>query len=264
MVYPGEPNKAHLHTYFGNTSANANSTLESLRRGSSTCFGGGANKSAYWMPSVIDGQGRPRKPNHSNFYYKRPYGSGGVPITPMPPGLRYIAGDANNTDPKKTAARFLCYGPKGENPGWKRTLTAAVKDGTCVPGGSFVIEVGFPVCWDGVNLDSPDHKAHIVDQRNQAGTSVRVCPASHPVLLPSYSFNAKWDIVAGDDLSQWRLSSDRYDEALDAGLSIHADVVWIWDEPTMKALVDNCLNAFRDCHNHLLGDGRTLLQGTRD
>jgi hypothetical protein len=127
-----------------------------------------------------------------------------------------------------------------------------------------IIEITFPFCWDGVNLDSPNHKAHMANQLNQVGTTVRVCPVSHPVLLPSFSFNAKWEIVAGDDLSEWRLSSDQYDGTLEAGLSIHADAVWIWDVSTMKALVDNCLNAYRDCHNHLLGDGRTLLQGTKN
>ena len=39
IVYPGQPGKSHLHQFYGNTGANANSTYASLRgAGSSTCM----------------------------------------------------------------------------------------------------------------------------------------------------------------------------------------------------------------------------------
>lgn len=43
-------------------------------------------------------------------------------------------------------------------------------------------QVNFPSCWDGVNLDSPDHKSHMAFASggpNGGGD----CPASHPVHL---------------------------------------------------------------------------------
>jgi hypothetical protein len=55
IVFPGEPGRSHLHTFFGNTGVDENSTFTSLiSSGGSTCFGGLANMSVYWVPSMID------------------------------------------------------------------------------------------------------------------------------------------------------------------------------------------------------------------
>ena len=55
IVFPGQPGRSHLHTFFGNTGANADSTAESIRgTGNSTCRGGIANRSSYWVPTLID------------------------------------------------------------------------------------------------------------------------------------------------------------------------------------------------------------------
>src|SRR6185295_4061675 len=71
IVYPGQHGKAHLHTYFGNTSVVANSTAASLRAtGNSTCRGGIINRSAYWVPALLDHLGRPVKPEYMDVYYK--------------------------------------------------------------------------------------------------------------------------------------------------------------------------------------------------
>src|ERR1041385_2867738 len=37
IVYPGEPGRSHHHTFFGNASTDASSTLASLRRAKTTC-----------------------------------------------------------------------------------------------------------------------------------------------------------------------------------------------------------------------------------
>ncbi|MAD83961.1 MAG: hypothetical protein CL912_13445 [Deltaproteobacteria bacterium] len=44
-------------------------------------------------------------------------------------------------------------------------------------------------CWDGVNLDSPDHKSHVAYPKNGpqqfTGTSTGgACPSTHPVKIP--------------------------------------------------------------------------------
>jgi hypothetical protein len=46
--------------------------------------------------------------------------------------------------------------------------------------------IGFR-CWDGVNLDSPDHKSHIAYPTAGPAsfhTDGGACPASHPVKIP--------------------------------------------------------------------------------
>src|SRR5690606_18586551 len=98
IVFPGQPGKAHLHAYFGNTLADASSTAESLRNsGNSTCRGGIANRSAYWVPAVIDENGAPVKPNSAQIYYKTGYrGIRPEQVQVFPQGLRMIAGDAKS------------------------------------------------------------------------------------------------------------------------------------------------------------------------
>ena len=56
IVYPGQPGKSHLHQFFGNTLTDANSTFASLRgTGDSTCMGP-LNRSAYWIPAMMNGK----------------------------------------------------------------------------------------------------------------------------------------------------------------------------------------------------------------
>ena len=88
IVYPSQQGAAHHHTYFGNTTTDYTSTPDDLKlSGNSTCFGGIANRSAYWVPSLIDTtQDKPIRPDWALFYYK------GGDITP-PNGLVIIAGD---------------------------------------------------------------------------------------------------------------------------------------------------------------------------
>jgi hypothetical protein len=52
----------------------------------------------------------------------------------------------------------------------------------------FRMQVFFPMCWDGINVDSPDHRAHMAYPINQFNTGD--CPATHPVRLPALFFEA--------------------------------------------------------------------------
>lgn len=39
----------------------------------------------------------------------------------------------------------------------------------------------FPTCWDGVNLDSPDHRSHVAYPESGTLESGGRCPSTHPV-----------------------------------------------------------------------------------
>ena len=272
LVFPGRPGASHLHTYFGVIADAKTTTAGILNAAWSTCAGGLLNRTAYWMPSVIDTRdGRPIKPKSNNAYYKSSYefiskAAGAKDIVAVPEGLHLITGNAMNTDPTKAAGRFICLGPKGENPGWKKTITAAFADGTCVPGGDFVMEIDFPNCWDGVNLDSPDHKSHVVRTEaypvarsaEQGGrTFSRRCPASHPKQLPTISYNVHYAIPDAQAVGRWFLSSDRNPAC--AGCSSHADYFFGWNKKIVETFTEHCLHEQRDCHNFLLGDNLTRL-----
>jgi hypothetical protein len=92
IVYPAR-RAVPLHTFFGNTLADANSTAESIRTtGNSTCRGGLANRSAYWVPTMIDTKdGTPARPPAIGVYYKNGFVDGSL-VSRFPSGLRMIAG----------------------------------------------------------------------------------------------------------------------------------------------------------------------------
>lgn len=245
IVYPNQPGRSHMHAFYGNTLTNAASTTASLTSsGNGTCAGGVLNRSAYWIPVMIDtatGQVVHAVPDVV-FYYKTEYG--GVvnsTIKPFPTGLRMIAGDSMNSSENWTRAyQWVCH---NNYPQHGFTMQ------NCAVGDELELKVSFPQCWDGVNLDSPDHKSHMAYA--QGG-----CPASHPVPLPGLSVNVRWAITRPNQASTWRLSSDVYNGP--AGYSAHADFWAAWDAPTMKTFVENCINPGRDCHAYLLGDDRML------
>ena len=72
VVYPFQQGAAHHHTFFGNTSVNYKSDLMAFATtGNSTCKGGIMNRSAYWMPSMIDTVTNAAiTPDLAIFYYK--------------------------------------------------------------------------------------------------------------------------------------------------------------------------------------------------
>lgn len=257
IVYPGASGAAHLHIYYGNTRAAAASTPESIRtQGNSTCTGGTANRTAYWAPAIIDtATGNPVHPgtdaearDHAlQVYYKSGYeGVVGSTVQNFPDGLRMVAGTATSTSPQPSnIVSYHCA--NGANGGATQASFP-----NCRPGQILVMTVAFPQCWDGRNLDSPDHKSHMA---YGAGWPDRGCPASHPVPLVQVTQNFRYRVPASG-MSTWRLSSDTYSGP--AGYSGHADWMNGWDRNVFQSVVDNCIRPGLDCQMNLLGDGRQI------
>lgn len=67
IVYPGKPEAAHLHMFFGNTDVNAHTTWDTLyNSGGGTCNGGELNRTGYWVPALFDQNGNVRVPHFAN------------------------------------------------------------------------------------------------------------------------------------------------------------------------------------------------------
>ncbi len=253
VVLPNQPGRSHLHTFFGNTGVTANSTAESIAgSGNTTCLGGIANRSAYWIPSVIDTrEGRPMLPGETIFiYYKTGYkGVRAEDVRPFPPGLRMIAGNARATSPpERYQERFEFWCTDAGH-------TTAYGNGqsipTCRAGDRLNVRLDFPQCWDGQNLDSPDHQSHLAYAYNG-------CPSSHPIPFVEISFQMFWRVPSNVDTSTWRLSSDMADTSIPAGYSMHGDWFNGWQAGIVSTWVRDCINARRDCGVGDLGDGRHL------
>lgn len=246
IVAPARPGASHLHTFFGNTGVTAVTTTESLvSTGNSTCRGGTVNRSGYWVPSMIDtATGIPIAPDYLQVYYKTGY-NGVAPgnVTVIPRGLRMVVGNSRGRSASSGPTTWECLDSRhGE-------LTASIPT-NCVAGETMNMQTNFPQCWDGVNLDSPDHASHMT--QGSGG-----CPVSHPVAIPAITFNVRYRVPASGT-STWRLSSDAYSASLPGGYSAHADWWNGWNENIIRTVTQNCLQRALECHMDLLGDGRAL------
>ena len=214
IVFPGRPGRSHDHTYFGNTSTDANSTPASLRNaGRSTCLLA-ADTAAYWAPTLFV-RGRAVEPRGAVVFYVRRTRD---EVDPFPAGLKMIAGDAMARSPQ--SRRIVSWGCGFF--GSSSTVPACLGG----PTDGLRLRVRFPDCWDGRRLDSVDHKRHM------AYSSVGRCPLTHPVEVPAISLVIFYGV-----------RGDRDTELASGGqLSGHADFVNAWDQRTLRALVERYLN----------------------
>jgi len=251
IVFPGRPGASHLHMFFGNTGVSAGSTPQNLvASGNSTCRGGTLNRSAYWVPALVDSRtGAVQTPDEGVFYYKTGYNVDPMTVRPMPAGLRMIVGDM-----KATAPQFLiewgCRSRYVENTGTVPT--------TCPAGDAVRLTLHFPQCWDGVNLESPEHKNNMDYPKNRSGAQRSSCPPSHPVMLPQITEIVDYPVTDAAAPAYWRLSSDMYGTSARGGLSAHADWMNGWDQATMNTIVTQCLNRALDCGVGSIGNGTAL------
>lgn len=268
IVYPNVPGAAHLHAFFGNTGINAYSTNESLETtGNSTCSGGIANRSGYWVPALIDATtGKPANVYGTISYYKSDTDPPTTAdhVQPMPKGLRMIAGTQKVMSIADSFGQFMCMDSYQGSILWESDHIKSCGDNT--DRYQIRAKIEFPQCWDGKNLDSPDHQSHMAYAckfgecelaDGTVGKTLNGCPASHPVLVPQLTVNANFDKL--DPTHLYRLSSDNYSTKYPGGYSLHGDFMNGWDENIMKRIVEGCLRKHANAETDQLCDGQALV-----
>jgi hypothetical protein len=221
IVRFGLPGMSHMHVFMGAVSTNATSTLTSLRLGATTC-NPVSDRSAYWVPALYRADNTEIPIENATFYYLAQVNTP-QNIQPFPPGLAMIAGNAMSTTIPASQSHFK-WGCLGSG---VSSTTAFV---VCPAGSKLELLLNFPECWDGVNLDSSDHKRHM------AYAAGGVCPASHPVIVPKLQFKLRYN---GPGEAGMRLSSG-------PGASAHGDFINVWGS-TAQANRVRCLRELIKC-----------------
>jgi hypothetical protein len=220
---------SHSHDFAGARKPNAFTTRFTLVRGGTTCERR-ADHSAYWMPTLYQ-RGRAVHARDFRVYY-RSGGFNGRFVQPFPRGLRIIAGDAMRADDDRpqptTIASWACTRP-GQGPQGNEIEVPEVPR-TC-GGLPLRVRIVFPQCWDGRHLDAPDHKSHM------AYAVARMCPASHPVVLPQLTLSVRF----------WMADTGGLGLASGGTHSLHADFMPAWTGTALEDLVRRCINAIVDC-----------------
>jgi hypothetical protein len=224
IVYPGQPGAAHSHDFLGNRSTDAGSDYESMMDGATSCDLE-ADTAGYWVPTLFRPNGTPAPVRFMFAYYRD------LPVfedsaTAFPPDFRMIAGSPAVQTGTDKRLGWSC----SDSDPWMATPP------NC--GFRFLkLHLVFPSCWDGVSLDSPDHRSHVsYPDRGH-------CPDTHPEKLPRLSTHVTYDVRDGTGSF---LSSDEM-AGTNNGRSAHGDFWNAWDQDALETTVARCLQPGTSC-----------------
>ncbi|MCO8277053.1 DUF1996 domain-containing protein [Actinoplanes sp. TRM 88003] len=230
IIFPGLPGASHMHSFLGNTSTNAYTTTRTLLANAGTTCRPAPDLSAYWIPTLYQGD-RVIEPKDVVVYYGSRLTDPSATV-PFPQGFRMIAGDAKLQTPTPAGSvnAFYCAGPGGE--------IGRSADGNwpvCAPTAVLMFHLVFQDCWDGRNLDSPTHKAHV--SYSYDGT----CRGDYPVAIPNLSFLIAYPTSGSS--SGLRLASGM-------ASSMHGDAFMAWENRALGERVKNCVVQKAKCNTN--------------
>lgn len=271
IVNPGQRYTPHLHQIVGGNSFNISMEEGHDPVAQSTCTTCSfvQDLSNYWTASMFF--------HGKNGSYKRvpqqgnggPQGAlihlnGGMDIYYIPsgkttafrPGFRMIAGNAaekSESNVNKASICHRCWDRPDENtfvggaPCSGSDTVGIPKSTNCQKIRQTIV---FPTCWDGKNLDSPDHQSHVAYGTSRAAGGGGNCnDAKFPVKLPQIMYEVMWDVSAFvKDTANWPTAHDPFVYSMNQGGSAaHGDYVFGWKDDTLQRAMDKSCNLNTAC-----------------
>ncbi|KAJ3577887.1 hypothetical protein NPX13_g2680 [Xylaria arbuscula] len=231
----------HIHTVMGSNAFNFTMNYHDMQTATCSTCKAVEDLSSYWVPTLYyhaqNGSLLPvEQVGGALIYYLQrtdpndPNAAEG--LIPFPEDFRMIAGskmNRNYTDtPEQNAVSFVCLGTEGP-------ATYALPKQNC-PGG-LRTQLIMPSCWDGKNVDSPDHKSHMA---YPSGIDHGACPDSHPRRFITIFYEVTWSVDEFKD--QWYGDQQPFvfSHGDPTGYGYHGDFINGWDLPTLQKAINEC------------------------